>query len=366
MKEVSPKVAVALSGGIDSLTAAFLLRQGGEDVVGIHFRTGYEPYPESRSRAKAEALSRLLGVPVFFEDLQREFQRIVVDYFVSGYRAGLTPNPCVVCNPEIKFGVLLDRALRHGAGRLATGHYAAIRRDLSGRFRLYKGKDTAKDQSYFLFALRQEQLARACFPLAQMTKEQVRLLAAEQRLDRMEKGESQDVCFISGEDYTAFLQRCEPGILRPGPITTPDGRVIGEHPGIAAFTIGQRRGIQCPAPAPYYVLRKELDSHRLVVGHREDLYATGCRVVRVNWVASRPDGPRPAQVRLRYRSPEIPARLVPCSPDFSELDLLFDSPQAAVAPGQAAVFYDGDEVLGGGFITAAYPAGSFCESPGNS
>ncbi|MEJ5359161.1 MAG: tRNA 2-thiouridine(34) synthase MnmA [Desulfobacterales bacterium] len=366
MTEFAPKIAVALSGGIDSLTAAFLLRQNEEEVIGIHFRTGYEPYPESRSRAKAEALSRLLGIPVYFENLHREFQRVVVDDFVSGYRAGLTPNPCVVCNPEIKFGVLLDRARRHGAGRLATGHYAAVRRDLSGRFRLYKGKDTAKDQSYFLFALRQEQLARACFPLAQMTKQEVCLLAAEKRLEPLEKEESQDVCFIAGEEYTEFLQRCEPGILQPGPITTPDGRVIGEHPGIAAFTIGQRRGIQCPAAAPYYVVRKEPDTRRLVVGHREDLYAAGCRVVRVNWVALRPEGPRSAGVRLRYRSPETAARLVPSSPDFSEMDVFFDSPQPAVAPGQAAVFYEGDEVLGGGFIASTYPAGPVSPPPGKS
>ncbi len=350
------KIAVALSGGIDSLTAAFLLRQREEEVIGLHFRTGYEPYPASRSRSKAAALSERLAIPVYYEDVSCEFKQLVVDYFISGYRAGLTPNPCVVCNPQIKFGVLLDRARRHGAERLATGHYAAVRRDPTGWFRLFKGKDAAKDQSYFLFALRQEQLARACFPLSQMTKREVRLLAAEQRLVPLEKTESQDVCFISGEEYTAFLKRCDPGILRPGPITTPGGRVIGEHPGIAAFTIGQRRGIQCPAAAPYYVVGKDPNARSLVVGHREDLYASGCRVVGVNWIAPPPEGSRPARTRLRYRSPETPARLVPCSPDFSVIDLLFDTPQLAVAPGQAAVFYDGDEVLGGGFIESAYPA----------
>ncbi len=349
------KIAVALSGGIDSLTAAVLLRQREEDLIGLHFRTGFEPYPASQSRAKAEALSGRLAIPVYFEDVSSEFKQIVVDYFISGYRAGLTPNPCVVCNPQIKFGVLLDRARRHGAERLATGHYAAVRRDPSGRFRLFKGKDAAKDQSYFLFALRQQQLARACFPLSPMTKEEVRRFAAEQRLVPLEKTESQDVCFISGEEYTAFLERFEPGILQPGPIVTPGGRIIGEHPGIAAFTIGQRRGIQCPAAAPYYVVGKEPNTRRLVVGHREDLYAAGCRVVQVNWIAPPPEGPRPARIRLRYRSPETPARLVPCRPDSSILDLFFDTPQAAVAPGQAAVFYDRDEVLGGGFIESTYP-----------
>lgn len=348
------KIAVALSGGIDSLTAAFLLLRQGREVIGLHFRTGYEPYPAARSRERARRLSRVLGIPVHFEDLSNDFERIVVDYFVAGYRAGETPNPCVVCNPQIKFGVLLERARGHGAELLATGHYAAVRRDPAGRWRLFKGKDPAKDQSYFLFGLGQEQLARACFPLAELTKGEVSLLAARHGLEPVEPRESQDVCFVPAGDYTAFLRRRDEAILRPGPIATTDGRVIGEHPGLAAFTIGQRRGIDCPAAFPYYVVRKEREGNRLVVGPRSALDAASCRVSAVNWIAARPEAPLAARVRVRYRSPESPARIVPCSADPASVDVVFDTPQAAVAPGQAAVFYRDDEVLGGGFIQAAW------------
>jgi len=347
------RIAVALSGGIDSLAAAFLLLRQGREVIGLHFRTGHESYPAEQSRERAARLSRMLGVPVHFEDLSGDFERIVVDYFIAGYRSGETPNPCVVCNPRIKFGVLLERARRHGAELLATGHYAAVRRDPAGRWRLFKGRDPAKDQSYFLFALGQEQLARACFPLAEMTKGEVSLLAARHGLEPVEPRESQDVCFVPGGDYTALLRRYDEAILRPGPIATADGRVIGEHPGLAAFTIGQRRGIDCPAAFPYYVLRKERDGNRLIVGPRSELYAAACRVSAVNWIAPRPEAPIAARVRVRYRSPETPARILPCGIGAASVEVVFEAPQPAIAPGQAAVFYRDDEVLGGGFIQAA-------------
>jgi len=346
---MSPTIAVAVSGGVDSLVAAHLLKQTEPGVVAVHFRTGFEPEPAERTRARIQSIGDQLGLPVHVFDLSADFRREVVDYFAATYLAGQTPNPCAVCNPAIKFGALLRRVEEMGAARLATGHYADVRRGPDGRFRLFKGGDARKDQSYFLARLAQGQLARACFPLAALTKAAVRAIAAAEGFAPVHSDESQDVCFIRSGAYPQFIAELTGRSAEPGLIETSDGRIVGRHPGLHAFTVGQRRGINCPAAEPFYVLRLDRARNRLVVGHRHETLAAHCRVVQINWIAPPPATPARVRARVRYRTPETPATVEPIDADSAWLR--FDAPQPAVTPGQAAVFYDGDEVLGGGFIS---------------
>jgi tRNA-uridine 2-sulfurtransferase len=340
-------IAVAVSGGVDSLVAAHILRQQTPELFAVHFLTGFEP-PVAGPRHPVQAIGDQLGIPVHVVDVSAEFRSLVVDYFTAAYNAGLTPNPCAICNPAVKFGAVLRFAQARGAGCLATGHYAAVRQDAGGRYRLYKGADPRKDQSYFLARLDQAQLARAIFPLGELTKAQVRECAAASGLHPVEKAESQDVCFVQRGGYGDFVQAVAPASMGPGPIETVDGRLVGRHAGLSRFTVGQRRGINCPAAAPYYVVRLEPERNALVVGDRADLLAPACRVERINWIAPPPEGPVRVQARVRYRTPEAAATLTPLDRCTARVE--FDSPQSSVTPGQAAVFYDGTEVLGGGFI----------------
>jgi tRNA-specific 2-thiouridylase len=342
-------IAVAVSGGVDSMIAAHLLKQDHPNVFGLHFRTGFEPAPADRSAHSALLIGEQLGIPVHEVDVSAEFKRSVVDYFCAAYLSGETPNPCMRCNPSIKFGVLLRRARDLGAERLATGHYAVVERDAAGRCRLSKGTDARKDQSYFLSRLTQAQLAHACFPLGRLTKAEVRRIAARNDLRPVVAGESQDVCFIRSGTYAEFIAARCGRPLEPGLIETTEGKVIGRHKGLQAFTVGQRRGIDCPAAEPYYVVRVDAARNRLIVGRKQDLPTEECQVTGINWIAAPPDAPFETMVRVRYRTPETPALLTPLGPDSARVR--FTTPQAAVTPGQAAVFYDGDEVLGGGFIS---------------
>jgi len=346
---MKPTIAVAVSGGVDSLVAAHLLKQKEPRVVAVHFRTGFEAESADHIRARIRSIGDQLALPVHVFDLSLEFRREVVDYFVATYLAGHTPNPCVVCNPAIKFGVLLRRAEEIGAARLATGHYTGLRRDPSGRWHLFKGSDVRKDQSYFLARLTQAQLARACFPLAALTKDAVREIAAAEGFTPAYSEESQDVCFIRAGGHHQFIAELTGRPAEAGSIETTDGRLLGRHPGLPAFTVGQRRGINCPASKPYYVVRLDPGRNRLVVGGKDEILSAQCRVVQINWIAPSPAEPLRVQARVRYRTPETPATVVPLDADSAWLH--FDSPQPAVTPGQAAVFYDGDEVLGGGFIS---------------
>ncbi|MGE5258554.1 MAG: tRNA 2-thiouridine(34) synthase MnmA [Hyphomicrobiales bacterium] len=352
MARMNHTIAVAVSGGVDSMVAAHLLKQDHPNVIGLHFLTGFETAPADSSAPAVQSIGEQVGIPVHVVDLSADFRRNVVDYFSSTYLAGETPNPCVVCNPSIKFGVLLRFAQGLGADEIATGHYAIVQRESSGRYRLLKGVDSRKDQSYFLARLTQAQLAKARFPLGALTKAAVRQIAARRGLKPAASSESQDVCFIKGEsNYSQFIAGLSNRLTEPGLIETTGGEVIGEHRGLHAFTIGQRRGINCPAAAPYYVVRLDTARNRLVVGPKKDLLAAECRVARINWVHLPPQEPVRVQARVRYRTRESPATLTPLSEDSAQVS--FDSPQSAVTPGQAAVFYDGDEVLGGGFITKA-------------
>jgi len=345
---MKPMMAVALSGGIDSLIAAKLLIQQGHSVVGIHFVTGYESPQNPSPRELAELLAFRLGIDVYAMDAVQPFQQTVVDYFVRTYLSGLTPNPCMVCNPLIKFGTVLDYARSIGASRLATGHYARITSG-EGILRLLKGIDPVKDQSYFLSRMTQMQLAHACFPLGGMTKSRVIQLARDLKLEPVHHGESQDICFIKGRSYGEFLKNQEGLVLPSGPIATVAGKIIGEHPGLHLFTIGQRRGINCPAAQPYYVVRLDRKANTLVVGFKSDLLTSSCRVSDINWIAGPPEFPARVFTRVRYRSQAVFSTLYPTEDDG--VAVVFDTPQPSVTPGQGAVFYrEDDEVIGGGWI----------------
>ncbi len=337
------KTAIALSGGIDSLVAAYLLKARRHDLLGIHFATGYEDVPTEH----VAQLARGLDIPLEVVDIGDLFARSVVAYFVETYALGKTPNPCLVCNPIIKFGAVMDIAETMGAAFLATGHYARVVRDAGGRCRLFKGRDRQKEQSYFLAFLSQAQLARTLFPLGGMTKTEVRRLADRHGLVPAEGRESQDVCFIK-TSYERFLVENGKLVPRPGPISDASGRVIGTHPGLHRFTVGQRRGINCPAREPYYVLEIDPGENRLVVGFKEKLPAAGCRLSGVRWIGRPPAGPVRLAVRIRYRHQAVPAVFEPGG--GAEGTLAFDHPEPAVTPGQGAVFYREDEVLGGGWI----------------
>ena len=308
---MKPLMAVALSGGIDSLIAAKLLIQQGHPVVGIHFLTGYESPDNPSPRQLTELLSSRLGIDVYLMDAVQPFKETVVNYFVRTYLSGLTPNPCMVCNPLIKFGTVLDYARSLGASHLATGHYARITSDANGTWHLFKGIDPMKDQSYFLSRMTQTQLAHACFPLGGMTKSRVVQLASDLKLEPVHHGESQDICFIKGRTYGEFLTNQEGFVSPSGPIATVAGKIIGEHPGLHLFTIGQRRGINCPAAQPYYVVRLDRKANTLVVGFKSDLLASSCRVSDINWIAGPPEFPARVYTRVRYRSQAVCSTLFP-------------------------------------------------------
>jgi tRNA-specific 2-thiouridylase len=289
-----------------------------------------------------------LEIPLEIVDCRAAFGREVIDYFNTAYQAGRTPNPCVVCNPKIKFGFLLELARQRGAQRLASGHYARTRQDAQGAVHLLKGSDGAKDQSYFLARLTPLQLAAASFPLGGMTKAEVKQLAARQGLHPVARKESQDICFIRQRSYGEFLQDQLGLTPRPGPIVDLAGRRIGEHPGLHRFTIGQRRGINCPAAEPYYVVRLEPKENRLVVGVKTDLLREDCVLEEMNWIQPPAAPSFAAHIRIRYRQRAVPAQIFP--QEKTEARVVFRKPQAAVTPGQAGVLYQGDEVWGSGWI----------------
>jgi tRNA-specific 2-thiouridylase len=347
---MKPVVAIAMSGGIDSLAAASLLKDEGTPVFGIHFTTGFEsPDVISRSSGLSD-LGKQLGFPIHIVDLSCVFRTSVVDYFIRTYLGGLTPNPCLVCNPVVKFDTLFRKARDFGADILATGHYAIVKQDTNGRFRLFRGADRNKDQSYFLSFLTQDHLSKACFPLGGMTKAEVVAFAAEKGLSPVFESESQDICFIHGEGYSDFLLQY--GGVQPesGPVVTVEGETIGTHSGLHHFTVGQRRGINCPSTEPYYVLRLCPETNTLVVGRKTDLLSHACRVSSLHWIVAPPALPITADVRLRYRHQAVPADL--STDPEGDLTVQFHIPQLAPTPGQGAVFYSNNEVIGAGIISS--------------
>ena len=350
-------VAVALSGGLDSAVAAALLKEKNYRVIGVHFRTGYEVAPGEAISSRplsfinswALRVSKQIGIPLEVIDCSETFEREVVRYFIDTYRSGQTPNPCMVCNRRIKFGVLLERARVLRASTLATGHYARIRQEADGHFSLSKGVDRAKDQSYFLAFLSQKQLGRAMFPLGNYTKHQAQEMAKTWGLTSGVAGETQELCFVGRRSYETFLSRSGGFPREPGPIVNTRGEKMGHHQGLHAYTVGQRKGIGIPGPAPYYVIRLDKEQNRLVIGFKSELAATECLVTGINWIEVEPPGePILVQTRIRYRHREAESLLTPLGPDRATVH--FSKAQYAVTPGQAAVFYQDERVLGGGWI----------------
>jgi tRNA-specific 2-thiouridylase len=353
-------VLVAMSGGVDSSVTAALLKEQGHEIVGLFMRNGVTAGTAAASNKQgccsladsqdARFVAAQLGARFYVLNFAEDFQR-VIDYFVSEYKRGRTPNPCAMCNTDLKFGKLLEYAKAVGAEKVATGHYARV--DFSdGRWRLYRGADRGKDQSYYLFGLTQEQLSRALFPLGGLTKKQVRELAGRFELKTRDKAESMEICFVPEGDYRAVVAKHSPDALVRGEIVSVGGEKLGEHDGIAGFTIGQRRGIGIAAPKALYVVKLEPETNTVVVGDLEDLEIERIRVAKLNWIAFEElaEGQQlRAIVKVRYRHEGDPATI---TGGKDSVEVKFDQPIKAATPGQCAVFYapDSDEVLGGGWI----------------
>jgi tRNA-specific 2-thiouridylase len=354
------RVAVAISGGVDSSVAAALLKEEGHDVIGVTMQLWSRP-DEKRGRngsgdsgshdaiEDARKVAYKLGIPHHVIDLRDIFKHTIIADFCREYSEGRTPNPCVRCNQYIKFGILWERARELGADFLATGHHARIEIDNSGKFLLKKGKDRQKDQSYFLCQLRQEQLGRSLFPIGNLTKDIVRQIAREMGLPVADRPESQEICFIPDDNHTAFLKNQAPIPVEPGPIIDREGKVLGQHRGIMFYTIGQRKGLGIAAAKPLYVTAIEPERNTIVVGNKEQTYADELVADNLNWIAAvRPEQPINVKARVRYRHPEAEAIASPMNE--TSVYVKFAEPQMAITPGQAVVFYDGDTVIGGGTI----------------
>ena len=349
------KVVVALSGGVDSGVAAAILVERGYDVIGVTLRLRSErishPVPPVDAIDCARGICHKLGIPFRLIDAQEVFQKQVVEPFISEYAAGRTPNPCVRCNRFLRFGLLMDRAQTMDATALATGHYARVREN-QGRRQLLRGKDPRKDQSYFLYRMNQAQLARVLFPLGALTKEEVRDYARRRGLPVSGQPASQDICFLAGEDYRRFLADCAPHVTRPGPIQDLGGRVLGQHQGLAAYTIGQRKGLAISAAEPLYVLAIRPEDNALIVGTAGELDRDWCLVEHMHFINGQPaTHPFRALAQTRYRAQ--PASVVVHPLPRRRARVVFDAPQRGIAPGQSLVLYDCVAVLGGGIICGA-------------
>jgi len=357
---VDDRVVVAMSGGVDSSVTAALCAEQGHDAVGISMRlysTPQEDYSKSCCSPDdlfdARQVASSVDMPFYVANYEEVFRERVIDYFVDEYRRGRTPNPCVACNNHLKFDILLDRCLALGSRYLATGHYARI--DRSGEVpKLKRGVDPEKDQSYFLFGIPREALSQILFPLGDMQKSEVRQHAERLGLATANKPESHEICFVGGGDYKEYVQeRLGERDQTPGEIVHQNGKVMGEHDGIHQFTIGQRRGLGLSHHERLYVQSIRPEDGTVVVGPKDGLNARGLVAERCNWLSfDRPNGPLECDVQIRYRTEPVPA-LVTVGEDAQTAFVEFVEPQKAVTPGQAAVFYRGDEVLGGGFIEEA-------------
>ncbi|HEX6131479.1 MAG TPA: tRNA 2-thiouridine(34) synthase MnmA [Actinomycetota bacterium] len=354
-------VLVAMSGGVDSSVAACLLAEAGYEVTGVHMRLVHLDGVDHgccgpSARADAAVSAAAAGVPFEVVDLTDAFAGAVVDDFLAEHRAGRTPNPCARCNGEIKFGAFVRLAAERGVDHVATGHYVRAVVGADGRRRLLRGLDRAKDQSYMLHMLDQAALARALFPVGGLEKAETRRLAASLGLPVAAKPDSQELCFAPAGDAGRFVRERAPELVRPGgEVVDTDGRVLAGHDGTFAFTVGQRRGLGVAAGRPAYVLSVDAGANRVVVGPGELLARGGLVADRVSWIAGAPpaDGPFEAEVRIRSRGDDVPAVL---EADGPRLRATFRRPERGVAPGQSAVVYRGDEVLGGGRIVEAVPA----------
>ena len=363
------KVLMAMSGGVDSSVAAALLVRAGYDVVGCFMRLGspgetldeFEQDDGSdgtrighrgccsiNDAADARLVAARLGIPLYVCNFKKDFDR-VIDYFVGAYNDGLTPNPCIRCNDWLKFGKLHDYARQIDARYVASGHYARIEGS-----RLLRGVDHDKDQSYVLFGTPPDRIDEMLLPIGGYRKSRVRALAKKFDLPVFDKPDSQEICFVPDDDYAGLVQRRSPGGLRSGAIVDRDGRAIGRHRGHQHYTIGQRRGLGVAVGYPLYVVNKDAASNTVTVGSRDDLLADGCLAAQTNWlIEPKPGAWIPCGAQIRYNAGAVPAQMRSNGPNA--LEIRFEQPQFAVAPGQAVVCYDGDTVLGGGWITEALP-----------
>jgi len=350
------RVVVALSGGVDSSVAAALLKEQGYDVMGMMLRLWSEPGKEESNRcctpdsmAQARRVAAKLDIPFYVIDARDVFRETVVQYFLDGYARGETPNPCLICNRQIRWTFLLDHALALGADYMATGHHVRIGNDERGKRALLRAVDRSKDQSYVLHVLTQEKLAKALFPVGDYPKTEIRAIAGKYGLPTASRKDSQDLCFLAGEDYRNFLQRHAVEILKPGEILTRDGRSVGQHNGLANYTIGQRKGLGGTSPVPLYVLGKDSGTNTLIVGTQEELGSRELTARDVNWISGEtPPGAFRAEVKIRYTAQEAEAWVTPIGGEQAQVR--FDAPQRDITAGQAAVFFDGDLLIGGGII----------------
>jgi len=351
------KVVVAMSGGVDSSVAAALLKQQGYDVIGMMMRLWSEPGKEESNRcctpdsmAMARRVAAKLDIPFYVVDAKEVFRETVVQYFLDGYAAGGTPNPCLLCNRQIRWTFLLDHALALGADFMATGHYVRKNTTEDGKHQLLRAVDPSKDQSYVLHVLDQEKLAYALFPVGEYPKPEIRKIAEELDLPVYKRPDSQDLCFLAGEDYRNFIQRNAAEMLVPGEIVRRDGQTLGQHSGLANYTIGQRKGLGVQSPVPLYVLRKDASSNTLIVGEADELGTDELVATDVNWMSGEAPGePFRAEVKIRYTAKEAGAQVMPLA-GGQQARVRFDAPQRDVTAGQAAVFYVDDLLVGGGII----------------
>jgi tRNA-specific 2-thiouridylase len=352
------KVVVAMSGGVDSSLAAFLLKEKGYEVIGATMCIGILDREESSlgrccgfsDMEDARRVALQLEIPFYVFHLRDQFEREIIRYFCEEYGRGRTPNPCILCNERLKFGSFLERALDLGADYVASGHYARLEFDeATHRYLLKKGVDRRKDQSYVLFSLGQDQLRYILFPLGEYRKEEVRQRAFQVGLQVHSKPESQEICFIRDPSYHSFLSERITGSIQPGPILDKDGNILGRHRGIAFYTIGQRRGLGLAKGKPLYVIRIDQEKNAVIVGEEREVFSNQFRVDSVSWVDGKgKDASVAAQVKIRYNHPGAEATLSPAG--RNEVEIKFAAPQKAITPGQAAVFYDDEVVLGGGWI----------------
>ena len=351
------KVVVAMSGGVDSSVAAALLKKQGYAVMGMMLRLWSEPGKEDSNRcctpdsmAMARRVAAKLDIPFYVVDAKEVFRETVVQYFLDGYAAGGTPNPCLLCNRQIRWTFLLEHALALGADFMATGHYVRKRATEDGEHQLLRAVDSSKDQSYVLHVLNQEKLSRALFPVGEYPKPEIRKMAEELNLPVYKRPDSQDLCFLAGEDYRNFIQRNAAEMLVPGEIARRDGRTLGQHNGLANYTIGQRKGLGVQSSVPLYVLGKDAATNTLIVGESHELGTDELIADDVNWTSGKaPKEPFRAEVKIRYTAREAWAQVMPLA-GGKQVQVRFDTQQRDVTAGQAAVFYSGDVLVGGGII----------------
>lgn len=359
------RVVVAMSGGVDSSVAAWLLRQAGHEVIGVFMRHGVpapnhdgsppQNWPTTKKgccsavdAADARRVAEQLDIPFYVLNFQDQFARIV-DYFVDEYLRGRTPNPCIVCNTWLKFGKLFEYADSVGASHVATGHHARLATAGTGDIpALLRGRDVTKDQSYVLFGVERQLLRRLVLPVGEHRKDEIRRRAADLGLRVADKPDSQEICFVPGRNHARFVREARPGQDTSGQIVTTDGTVVGQHDGLERFTIGQRKGLRVALGERRYVVRLEPQTRRVVVGTLDDLARRELTAAQANWLIDTPARPFACRVKIRYRSPAYPATVEPLSPD--RFRVVFDEPCRGIAPGQAAVCYEADRVLGGGWI----------------